>query len=109
MTLAPELAELERALHRTGRDPAPDVDARAPRGPARRLGRRRAAYVRARARPALRARDGAADARAAPRAAPRSSAAGLGLRGALRAWWALPPLPLGAALKDRLRRPYTPK
>ena len=42
------------------------------------------------------------------RALRRQLGSGLGLRGALRAWWALPPLPPGA-LKDRRRRPYTPK
>ena len=81
-------------------------DARAPRGAARRLGGGR--RLRAGdARPALRART-AQPTRAQRRALRRQLGYGLGLRGALRAWWALPPLPRGA-LKDRLRRPYTQK
>jgi transglutaminase-like putative cysteine protease len=106
VTHAPELAELERALHRSGRDPAPNVT----------LARLEAllggsepaaAYVRA-VRDRRYARATAPPTRAQRRALRRQLASGLGLRGVLRAWWALPPLPLGP-LKDRLRRPYTQK
>ena len=105
-TLAPEVAELQRALHRSGRDPSPDVT----------LARLEsvlggsdaaAAYVRA-VRDRRYARSTAPPTAAQRRALRRQLGSGLGLRGALRAWWALPPLPPGA-LKDRLRRPYTPK
>jgi hypothetical protein len=102
--LAPELAELQRALRRSGRDPEPGA-------------------TLTRLETVLGGTDGAAayiravrDKRFAPgapgptpaqrRALRRQLGAGLGLRGALRAWWALPPSPLGA-LKGRLRRPYT--
>ena len=80
-TLAPELAELQRALHRSGRDPSPDVTLARLEGL---LGgsEAAAAYVRAvRDRRYARA-DGAADARAAPRAAPPAR---LGPRPARRA------------------------
>jgi transglutaminase-like putative cysteine protease len=103
---APDLAELERALHRSGRDPVPGMT----------LARLEnvlggsdaaAAYVRAVRDRRFRA--------AAPgptsgqrRALRRQLAAGLGMLGMLRAWWALPPVSL-AALKTRLRRPYTQK
>ena len=104
----PELAELQRALHRSGRDPSPDVTLRAPGERARRLATRRARLrARACATAATRARRPPPTA-AQRRALRRQLGSGLGLRGALRAWWALPPLPRGA-LKDRLRRPYTPK
>ncbi|HSS58022.1 MAG TPA: transglutaminaseTgpA domain-containing protein [Solirubrobacteraceae bacterium] len=105
-TLAPEVAELQRALHRSGRDPSPDVT----------LARLEsvlggsdaaAAYIRA-VRDRRYARSTAPPTAAQRRALRRQLGSGLGLRGALRAWWALPPLPRGA-LKDRLRRPYTPK
>lgn len=105
-TLSPEVAELQRALHRSGRDPSPDVT----------LARLEsllggteaaAAYVRA-VRDRRYARSMAPPTPAQRRALRRQLGSGLGLRGALRAWWALPPLPL-AALKDRLRRPYTAK
>jgi hypothetical protein len=106
VTLAPEVAELQRALHRSGRDPSPDVT----------LARLEdllggsdaaAAYVRA-VRDRRYARSTAPPTAAQRRALRRQLGSGLGLRGALRAWWALPPLPVGA-LKDRLRRSYTPK
>ena len=82
-------------------------DARAPGEPARRLGRRGGLRARG-ARPPLRALDGAADARAAPRAAPpaRHRASACAARcargGRCRRC-------RRGALKDRLRRPYTPK
>ena len=104
--LAPELAELQRALHRSGRDPAPDVTLARLEGllggsaPA-------AAYVRA-VRDRRYSRTAAEPTHAQRRALRRQLGSGLGLRGALRAWWALPPLPSGA-LKDRRRRSYTPK
>jgi hypothetical protein len=105
-TLAPEVAELQRALHRSGRDPSPDVT----------LARLEsllggseaaAAYVRA-VRDRRYARSTTPPTGAQRRALRRQLGSGLGLRGALRAWWALPPLPPGA-LKDRLRRSYNPK
>jgi protein-glutamine gamma-glutamyltransferase len=104
--LAPELAELQRALHRSGRDPSPDVTlARLET----RLGGSgaAAAYVRA-VRDRRYARAAVEPTRAQRRALRRQLGAGLGWRGLLRSWWALPPLP-PAALKDRLRRPYTPE
>jgi transglutaminase superfamily protein len=106
VTHAPELAELERALHRSGRDPAPDVTLTRLEGL---LGgsEAAAAYVRA-IRDRRYARATAPPTRAQRRALRRQLASGLGLRGVLRAWWALPPLPPGG-LKDRLRRPYTHK
>ena len=105
-TLSPEVAELQRALHRSGRDPSPDVT----------LARLEsvlggsdaaAAYVRS-VRNRRYARSTTPPTAAQRRALRRQLGTGLGLRGALRAWWALPPLPPGA-LKDRLRRPYTSK
>jgi hypothetical protein len=105
-TLSPELAELQRALHRSGRDPSPDVT----------LARLEtvlggsdaaAAYVRA-VRDRRYSRTAAEPTRAQRRALRRQLGSGLGWRGALRSWWALPPL-LPGALMDRLRRPYTPK
>ena len=105
-THAPELAELERALHRSGRDPAPDVTLARLEGL---LGgsEAAAAYVRA-VRDRRYGRATQPPTRAQRRALRRQLASGLGLRGVLRAWWALPPLPPGG-LKDRLRRPYTQK
>jgi hypothetical protein len=104
--ISPELAELQRALHRSGRDPSPDVTLSRLEGV---LGgsEASAAYVRA-VRDRRYSRTAAEPTRAQRRALRRQLGAGLGLRGALRAWWALPPLPpSAAALKDRLRRPYT--
>jgi transglutaminase-like putative cysteine protease len=85
---ADELAELRRALRRSGRDPHPQLTLELL---ARRLaGTGAESYVRT----LVAARYGYAsgrptrDERAALR---RELAAGLGLRGRLRAWWALPP------------------
>jgi protein-glutamine gamma-glutamyltransferase len=101
VALAPELAELQRALHRSGRHPPPGVT----------LARLEsllggtdaaAAYVRAvRDRRFGYAAPGPTPAQR--RALRHQLGAGLGLRGKLRAWWALPPAPL----KSRWRRPYT--
>ena len=105
-TSAPELAELERALHRSGRDLSPDVT----------LARLEtvlggtdaaAAYVRA-VRDRRYSRTAAEPTYAQRRALRRQLGSGLGWRGVMRSWWAVPPLRRGA-LKDRLRRPYTQK
>ncbi len=101
VALAPELAELQRALRRSGRDPAPGVTlARLEKV----LGGSdaAAAYVRA-VRDQRYAHRAPGPTRAQRRALRRQLASGLGVRGTLRAWWALPPKPL----KRRLRRPYT--
>jgi hypothetical protein len=105
-TLSPELAELQRALHRSGRDPTPDVTLARLEGL---LGGSdaAAAYVRA-VRDRRYSRTATEPTRAQRRALRRQLGSGLGWRGMLRSWWALPPLP-PSALKDRLRRPYTPK
>ena len=76
-----------------GATPSPDVTLARLESAARRLGgggrlRARAARPRATARATA-----PPTARAAPRAAPRSSARASACAGALRAWWALPPLP----------------
>jgi transglutaminase-like putative cysteine protease len=107
MTLSPEVAELQRALHRSGRDPSPDVTLARLEGL---LGGSdaAAAYVRA-VRDRRYARSAASPTAAQRRALRRQLASGLGLRGALRAWWALPPTLPGRPFKDRLRRPYTQK
>ncbi len=84
---ADELAELRRALRRSGRDLRPDLTLERLAG---RLDGTAAAYVRS----LTGARYGyeAAPPTAAQRAALRRElGAGLGLRGRLRAWWALPP------------------
>jgi protein-glutamine gamma-glutamyltransferase len=87
--LAPELAELQRALHRTGRTPATATTLTALE---RTLGGSDAAvgYLRA-----IRAHryGGAAGGPNADqrRALRRELASGLGFGGRLRAWWALPP------------------
>ena len=97
--LAPELAELERALHRTGRTPSVATTLTALE---RTLGGSDAAlgYLRA-----IRARryGGAATGPTAGqrRALRRELASGLGIAGRLRAWWALPP-------SVGRRGPYTP-
>jgi hypothetical protein len=104
--LAPELAELQRALIRSGRQPAPGVTlARLEKV----LGGSDAAasYVRA-VRDQRFAYDAPGPTRSERRALRRQLAAGLGWNGVLRAWWALPPVAHGA-LKRRLRRPYTQK
>jgi transglutaminase-like putative cysteine protease len=87
--LAPELAELQRALHRTGRTPPATMTLSALE---RSLGGSDAAlgYLRA-----LRAQrfGGATDGPTAAqrRALRRELAAGLGWGGQVRSWWALPP------------------
>lgn len=99
---APELAELQRALHRSGRTPSP----RTTLAQLEQLlggGGAGAAYVRA----VRRARFEGADARptaAQRRALRRELAAGLGLPGRLRAWWALPPAPWPRLSAARARR-----
>jgi hypothetical protein len=97
--LAPELAELQRALRRSGRHPAPNVtlaklesllggsDAAA-------------AYVRA-IRDQRFSREARGPTAAQRRALRRVLGAGLGARGRLIGFWALPP---AAPLKARLRR-----
>ena len=105
-TLSPELAELQRALHRSGRDPSPDVTlARLEKV----LGgsESAAAYVRA-VRDRRYSLAAPEPTRAQRRALRRELGSGLGWRGVLRSWWALPPL-LPGVLKDRRRRPYTQK
>ena len=93
-----ELAELRRALRRSGREPRPDLTLEAL---ARRLGGTPAeGYVRALARARYGYGSGVPT-RDERRALRRELGSGLGLRGRLRAWWALPP---GAAqLRTRLR------
>jgi transglutaminase-like putative cysteine protease len=88
--LAPELAELQRALHRTGRTPPQAMTLAALE---RTLGGSDAAigYLRAvRAQRYGGARSGPTPAQR--RALREELASGLGLGGRLRAWWALPPL-----------------
>jgi hypothetical protein len=87
--LAPEVAELQRALHRTGRTPAPSttlagLEAALGGSPAAR------AYLRAVRRQRF-AGEGEGPTAEERRALRHELAAGLGLRGHLRAWWALPP------------------
>ncbi|MEP6954419.1 MAG: transglutaminase-like domain-containing protein, partial [Solirubrobacteraceae bacterium] len=86
---APELAELERALHRSGRTPTPaltlaKLEAMLGAGGAG------AAYVRALGQQRF-AGAGAGPTRAHRRALRRELGAGLGIAGRLRAWLALPP------------------
>ena len=92
---AGQLAELLRALRRSGRPPAPQttLDSLASRF----RGTDAERYVRSLA--AARYGYGAARPAAADRSALRRElASGLGLRGRLRAWWALPPrLPGGSS------------
>jgi hypothetical protein len=100
--LAPELAELQRALRRSGRHPAPDVTlARLERL----LGGSDAAsaYVRA-VRDQRFSRDAKGPTAAQRRALRRVLGAGLGARGRVVGYWALPP---AHPLRPRLRRPYT--
>jgi protein-glutamine gamma-glutamyltransferase len=106
-TLSPEVAELQRALHRSGREPSPDVKLARLEGL---LGGSdaAAAYVRA-VRDRRYAHSTTPPTAAQRRALRRQLGSGLGLRGALRAWWALPPTLPGRPFKDRLRRPYTQK
>ena len=88
--LAPELAELQRALHRSGRTPPAAMTLT---GLERTLGGSDAAigYLRA-----LQARRfggaGSGPTAAQRRALRRELGSGLGFAGRLRAWWALPPL-----------------
>ena len=87
--LAPELAELQRALHRSGRTPAAPVTLTELEA---RLGGSAAArgYLRALRDQRYRGTTGGPTA-AQRKALRRELGAGLGLRGRLRAWWALPP------------------
>jgi hypothetical protein len=87
--LAPELAELQRALHRTGRTPPAPTTLAALEDL---LGGSEAArgYLRALRDQRFRGAGGGPTA-AQRKALRRELAAGLGLRGRLRAWWALPP------------------
>jgi hypothetical protein len=100
--LAPELAELQRALHRSGRHPAPNVTLARLEGL---LGASDAAsaYVRA-VRDMRFSRDARGPTAAQRRALRRVLGAGLGARGRLIGYWALPPT---HPFKGRLRRPYT--
>jgi transglutaminase-like putative cysteine protease len=87
--LAPELAELQRALHRSGRSPSPATTlARLER----QVGGSEAGagYLRA-LRDARFGQRGGGPTGAQRRALRDALGAGLGLRGRLRAWWALPP------------------
>jgi transglutaminase-like putative cysteine protease len=109
VALSPELAELQRALLRSGRHPTPAVTLTRLE---KVLGGSDAAvaYVRA-VRNQRYAYEGPGPTLAQRRALRRQLAAGLGLLGRLRAWWAVPPAPRRAAvsllraLKRRLRRP----
>jgi transglutaminase-like putative cysteine protease len=104
--LAPELAELQRALQRSGRHPAPNVTLAKLEGL---LGGSdaAAAYVRA-VRDQRFGRDAKGPTSAQRRALRRVLGAGLGARGRLIGYWALPPaLPPVHPFKARLRRPYT--
>ena len=106
VALGPELAELQTALRRSGRHPAPDVTLSRLEGL---LGgsEAAAAYVRA-VRNQRFGRDAQGPTSAQRAALRRVLASGLGARGAIRGYWALPPaLPSATALKRRLRRPYT--
>jgi hypothetical protein len=106
----PELAELQTALRRSGRHPAPDVTLSRLEG----LlggGEAVAAYLRA-VRDRRFGRRAQAPTRSQRRALRRALGAGLGVRGAVRSYWALPPalppaLPSARGLKRRLRRSYT--
>lgn len=96
-----ELAELERALWRTRRLPAPAVTLSSLE---RLLGGSDAAAAYVRAVRERRFREtGAGPSSAQRRALRRQLGAGLGLRGQLRAWWALPPRITSAAVRRRGR------
>jgi LPXTG-motif cell wall-anchored protein len=104
--LAPELSELQRALRRSGRHPAPDVTLAKLESV---LGGSdaAAAYVRA-IRNQRYGRDAEGPTTAQRRALRRVLGAGLGTRGRLIGMWALPPkLPPAHPFRGRLRRPYT--
>ena len=87
---ADQLAELRRALRRSGRDPQPHLTLELLAG--RFAGTPAEGYIRALAgaRYGYEAGSPTPDQRAALR---RELGAGLGVRGRLRAWWALPPRP----------------
>jgi hypothetical protein len=87
--LGPDVAELQRALHRTGRTPPPSTTLAALEAS---LGGSQGAraYLRAVRRSRFAGRDEGPTA-AERRALRHELATGLGLRGRLRAWWALPP------------------
>jgi hypothetical protein len=106
VALSPELAELQRALLRSGREPPAAMTLARLENV---LGGSDAAagYVRA-VRDQRFSTSAPGPTSAQRRALRRQLAAGLGTLGTLRAWWALPPA-LPAGLKSRLRRPYTHK
>jgi hypothetical protein len=86
--VAPELAELQRALHRTRRTPEPGTTLSALE---RLLGSSGGgAYVRA-VREQRYGGAGRGPTAEQRRALRRELARGAGLRGRIRAWWALPP------------------
>jgi transglutaminase-like putative cysteine protease len=97
--LAPELAELQRALRRSGRQPAPNMTLAKLEGI---LGGSdaAAAYVRA-VRDQRFGRDASGPTATQRRALRRVLGSGLGARGRVIGFWALPP---AAPLKTRLRR-----
>jgi transglutaminase-like putative cysteine protease len=88
--VAPELAELERALRRSGRPPEPALTLRSLEARFARTAPQAAGYVAA-VRAARFAGAGGGPTRAQRAALRRELAQGLGLLGRLRAWWALPP------------------
>jgi transglutaminase-like putative cysteine protease len=83
-----ELAELRRALRRSGRDPQPDLTLESLAS--RMAGTGAEAYVRT-LEAARYGYESARPTRVQRAALRRELAAGLGLRGRLRSWWALPP------------------
>jgi transglutaminase-like putative cysteine protease len=87
--LAPELGELERALHRSGRTPAGGTTL--PRLAARVGDDEAGGYLRALRRQRFGGDGERGPSDAERRALRRRLGDGLGLRGRLRAWWALPP------------------
>ncbi|MGZ4276259.1 MAG: transglutaminase-like domain-containing protein [Solirubrobacteraceae bacterium] len=99
---APELAELERALWRTGRSPAPSTTL-AHLESLLGSGDAGATYVRA-VREQRYAGTGSGPTAAHRRALRRELGAGLGIAGALRGWFALPPR---WPSRGRRARPYT--
>ena len=102
---APELVELERALRRAGRAPAPDMTLRrleqllGASEPAR-------AYLE-RLRLARYGSGAPAPSAAQRRALRRALGEGLGPAGRLRAWWALPPKTPALPFRNGRMRPYT--
>jgi len=106
VALAPELAELQRALRRSGRHPAPNVTLAKLE---KLLGGSdaAAAYVRAIRDQRFR-RDGRGPTPAQRRALRHVLGSGLGARGRLIGMWALPPkLPPAHPFRGRSWRPYT--